>query len=112
MASTVLMCGATILNYCFQKRRPRPINRKIWVRKKIQNRPAQGVHNNLLQELRNNDPSGYKNFSRMDSETFDELLNRVGPLITHQDTRFRKAIPPSERLALTLRFLATGMYAK
>ena len=48
----------------------------------------------------------------MDSETFDELLKRVGPLMTHQDTRFRKAIPPSERLALTLRFLATGMYAK
>ena len=112
MASTVLMCGATILNYCFQKRRPRHINRKIWVREWIQNRPTQGVHKNLLQQLRHNDPSGYKNFSRMDSETFDELLKRVGPLITHQDTRFRKAIPPSERLALNLRFITTGMHAK
>ena len=32
----------------------------------------------------------------------------VGPSITRQDTEFRQAIPPGERLAITLRFLVTG----
>ena len=37
------------------------------------------------------------------------LLSKVQPLIAYHDTFMRKAIPPEERLALTLRFLATGM---
>ena len=56
------------------------------------------------------DPSGYCNFLRMDSTSFEELLQSVGPAITYQDTIFRKAIPAAERLALTLRFVATGKY--
>ena len=35
----------------------------------------------------------------------------VAPLITQQDTNMRQAISAGERLALTLRFLATGMYS-
>ena len=44
----------------------------------------------------------------MSPERLDHLLSLVSPLITKQDTNFRKAIPPSERLMLTLRFLASG----
>lgn len=44
----------------------------------------------------------------MSKERFDHLLWLVSPLITKQDTRFRKAIPANERLALTLRYLASG----
>nr|CAH7765074.1 unnamed protein product [Callosobruchus chinensis] len=32
----------------------------------------------------------------------------VGPKISKMDTKFRKAIPVQDRLAITLRFLATG----
>ena len=32
----------------------------------------------------------------------------MGPSIRCQDTRFRQAIPPGERLAITLRYLVTG----
>ncbi|XP_023214103.1 protein ANTAGONIST OF LIKE HETEROCHROMATIN PROTEIN 1-like [Centruroides sculpturatus] len=39
---------------------------------------------------------------------FDELLSKVGPLITYKNTTYRKSIPPAEQLALTLRFLAHG----
>ena len=45
----------------------------------------------------------------MDVVTFEELLARVALRITYQDTKMRPAIPPAERLAITLRFLATGM---
>ena len=50
----------------------------------------------------------YKHFLRMDIESFEELLQAVSPLIQRQDTHMRQAITPGERLALTLRFLATG----
>ena len=44
----------------------------------------------------------------MSPNRFEHLLSLVQPLIVKQDTKFRKAIPPAERLAITLRFLATG----
>lgn len=39
---------------------------------------------------------------------FRELLERVGPIVERLDTFWRKAIPPGMRLAITLRYLATG----
>ena len=44
----------------------------------------------------------------MSPERFDHLLSLVGPLISKLATRFRNPISPSERLAVTLRYLATG----
>ena len=44
----------------------------------------------------------------MSPESFKYLLNVVGPTISKEDTRFRKAIPSAERLCLTLHYLAYG----
>ena len=44
----------------------------------------------------------------MSPERMEHLLQLVGPLITKQDTRFRKAIPAAQRLMLALRYLASG----
>lgn len=55
------------------------------------------------------EPSGeFENFSRMSLADFEFLLHKIGPRITKQDTDWRKAIPAKVRLAITLRFLATG----
>nr|CAH7769119.1 unnamed protein product [Callosobruchus chinensis] len=62
--------------------------------------------NNAL--LRNMDSSHLKNFTRMTAEDFERLIILVGPKISKMDTKFRKAIPVQDRLAITLRFLATG----
>jgi hypothetical protein len=43
----------------------------------------------------------------MDEDTFMELVNRVTPYVKKSDTNMRQAIT-QERLAVTLRFLATG----
>lgn len=44
----------------------------------------------------------------MTHDQFDYLLMLVKPLIEKQDTHLRKSISASDRLALTLRYLATG----
>lgn len=45
---------------------------------------------------------------RMSPESFDLLLSLVSPLISKQSTKLREPISSAERLALTLRFLASG----
>lgn len=44
----------------------------------------------------------------MSSADFEYLINLVGDRISKKDTNYRQAIPVKERLAITLRFLATG----
>ena len=44
----------------------------------------------------------------MSPDRFNHLLSLVEPLIRESHTKFRKSISASERLALTLRFLAIG----
>jgi hypothetical protein len=61
-------------------------------------------HLPLLQELRETNPDDFKNYIRMDSETFDHLLSLVEPHITRKDTVMRKSIQAEERLIATLRF--------
>lgn len=55
------------------------------------------------------EPSGkFHNFCRMSYEDFEILLNKTGEFIQKQDTTFRCSISAKERLAVTLRFLASG----
>lgn len=63
----------------------------------------------LLNELRvNNEHDDYKNYLRMNGNTFDDLLQRLEPYLKKENTVMRESIPPYERLVATLRFLATG----
>ena len=61
----------------------------------------------MLEELRLY-PDDFQNYLRMDYDIYNELLELISPLIVKQDTNFRDAITPHERLAATLRYLATG----
>lgn len=45
----------------------------------------------------------------MDETAYDKLLELIRPKIEKQDTMMRKAIPASQRLSITLRYLASGM---
>jgi hypothetical protein len=63
----------------------------------------------LLADLNFQSVSGlYKNFTSMSPAEFGCLINLIGKRIAKIDTTFRKAISVQERLALTLRFLASG----
>lgn len=99
-----------LLFYVFRRRnsKKRWINRKVWVKPYIARNPFLSVYNTLVQELRAEDKAAFKNFFADGSSfTFDELLEMVRPWIQKQDTNMRQSIPAGEKLALTLRYLAT-----
>lgn len=94
---------------CIEKIKQRPkkkINRTKWVKAWLAKRPTYS-HVNLIEELRL-EPDDFRNYLRMDENTYVELLEAVSPLIRKQDTVMRTAISCHERLSVTLRFLATG----
>ena len=67
-----------------------------------------GEFHNLIPELRAADREYFFRYFRMNPERFDHLLELVGDKIVKKDTRFRKSISAKERLAVTLKFLASG----
>ena len=90
-----------------ERRRRRQI-RRFWTRNWIGRRVQFGLYDQLMVELRNEDPASFQNFLRMPPDMFDELLTRVGPRITKQHTFYRDPLHPGLKLALTLRHLASG----
>lgn len=62
----------------------------------------------MLQDFLKEPSRYFENFCRMHVSDFELLLTKIGPAIKKQDTNMRKSIPIEQRLAITLRFLATG----
>ncbi|KAG8230201.1 hypothetical protein J437_LFUL009881 [Ladona fulva] len=98
--------AAIVAAYIIKKRQGR--KKREWVKKWVLKRQSRGVFNSLLMELRLEEKETYKNFLHMSADDFDCLLKMVSHKITKANTVMRKSILPEERLALTLRFLATG----
>ena len=82
--------------------------RSIWVRKLWKERERQGHHANLIQEMKLQDHTMYFNYMRMLPSTLNDLLRLVGPSLTKRTTNFRKPLSPELRIAVALRYLATG----
>ncbi|XP_075162741.1 uncharacterized protein LOC142235371 [Haematobia irritans] len=80
--------------------------KRIWIQGWLKKRSPSNVR--LVRELSLTAPQDYKNYLRMDTHVFEELLDMISPLIQKQDTHLRDAKTPNERLIATLRFLATG----
>jgi len=104
-----------ICNLLYQQRRDVPpmnrVNKKkraFWVRPWLQKRPYIGQYKLVMDDLRLTDVTAFKNFTRMDPQMFFALLDKLRPRIEKFDTKWRQAIKPGVRLALALRFFATG----
>lgn len=97
----VVAASAFLTVYRLLSKNNKKKTRNVWQRKLFCLR-----NDNLL--LTEMDSLHLQNFTRMTSEDFEKLITLVGPKIMKQDTKFRKAIPVKDRLALTLRFLASG----
>lgn len=83
---------------------PQKKRRKMWIRPYFNKRDT---IDSLSLEIAL-DEQLFKNFTRMSKSDFELIINKIGPKIKKQDTNMRKAIPVVTRLAITLRFLATG----
>nr|XP_034178195.1 protein ANTAGONIST OF LIKE HETEROCHROMATIN PROTEIN 1-like [Osmia lignaria] len=101
--------AAYVVMHTIIKRRKRRRNqdRRWWITQLYKNR-ATSSGGSLLSDLQLETGGHFKNFVRMLSEDFEFLINAIGPKIQKNDTRLRKAVTTKERLAITLRFLATG----
>lgn len=98
------------------RRRRRP--RRFWVRPSLVQGRKKYSTEEFMKDLLLNDADdlnleyrcdvGFQNFFRMNNSDFENILSKIAPVIIKQDTKFRPAISVSQRLAVTLRFLATG----
>jgi hypothetical protein len=106
MSLQVASAAYILIHYLTMKKKQR--KRRWWQTEMFKNRYMYSG-SNLLADLKFQDISGhYKNFVRMAATDFEFLLNRIAPSIVKQNAFLRESIPVQERLALTLRFLATG----
>jgi hypothetical protein len=79
-----------------------------WWQTQLFTRRSKFGRNSLLNDLRTQEINGqFQNFMRMSSSYFDLLINLIGPKIVKTETILREPIWVKDRLAVTLRFLAT-----
>ena len=87
---------------------PPTIERRVWTREWIKRREELGAYHTLFRELAAEDTLGFGEYMRIPHAKFLELVEVVRPLLTKQETHMRTSIAPNERLALAIRYLATG----
>ena len=112
----LLVVSAAVIIIDNEKERRKRRKRRFWVRPSLESRSRYGTRD-LMKDLLLDDVDelnleyrgcGFKNFFRMRSNDYEVLLNLVAPIILKKETPFRQSISIHERLAVTLRFLATG----
>ena len=69
---------------------------------------GEGAYHNIMAELYATDIPGFTNFMRMTTEFFEMIKTRLEPRLARQVTNYRAPISVGEKLALTIRYLATG----
>ena len=79
-----------------EKRRKK--KRSVWVRKWLQRRPRLGQYTKLINELKSEDSKAFRNFLRMDYNTFSEILHRIEGRITKAANNFRKPLSPGNQV--------------
>ncbi|XP_077127814.1 uncharacterized protein LOC143783293 [Ranitomeya variabilis] len=102
-----LACAFAWEQHRNRERQRRTRRRRFWQHPIVELRESRGAYQTLYSEL-NENPEKFPEYTRMSQDSFRDLLDRVQGAIRRQDTQLRRAIPPEERLLVTLRFLATG----
>ena len=92
---------------------PAPIQRprrrhNMWVRPWLLQREERGTYHNIMADLYATDIPVFTNYMRMTPEFFEMIKTRLDPRLARQATNYRAPISVGEKLALTIRYLATG----
>ena len=80
----------------------------MWIRPWLLQREERGAYHNIMAELYATDIPGFTNYMRMTREFFEMIKTRLEPRIARQATNYRAPVSVGEKLALTIRYLATG----
>ena len=88
--------------------RQSPRRHNMWVRPWLLQREERGTYHNIMAELYATDIPGFTNYMRMTPEFFEMIKTRLEPCLARQATNYRAPISVGEKLALTIRYLATG----
>ena len=89
----------------FDKKKKR--KRKMWVKEWLKMREEKGSIP-ILRVLKATEPQDFQLFLRLDVSSYEEILSMIKGDITKQGTNMRDPITASDRLNVTLRYLATG----
>ena len=88
--------------------RQRPRRRhNMWVRPWLLQREERGVYHNIMADLYATNIQGFTNYMWMTPEFFEMIKTRLEPHLARQVTNYRAPISVGEKLALTIRYLAT-----
>ena len=79
-----------------------------WVRHWITLRPDKDAYGNLVHLLRKEDVKGFRNFTRIATAMFADMVTRLTPRLQKYDTWYRKALPVSLKVAITMRYFASA----
>ncbi|KAJ8961235.1 hypothetical protein NQ318_008918 [Aromia moschata] len=107
-ASMKIVSEAIIQELLEEQRKKKKEKCEFWVGRWISRRKILGTSDNLLMELRTEDPDYFRKRLIMTTDQFDTLLQTVTPLIQKCDTNMREALSPKIKLEIILKFLATG----
>lgn len=95
-------CVVALLLKLRNRKRKQRRRHRYWVHPLTDQRHLKGYFCKMYNNVRQH-PDKFFNYYRMSIGTFDKLLQDVGQYLQFEDTSFRNAISPEERLSVTLR---------
>ncbi|XP_026819613.1 LOW QUALITY PROTEIN: protein ALP1-like [Rhopalosiphum maidis] len=110
MSEAVVRAGVIVISHLLRQEleKKKYKKKRLWIRSWISRRDKYGASSTLLEELKHEDSTAYRNILKMNGAQFDTLLQMIDSLIKKEDTQMRMAIPSKIKLEITLRYLATG----
>ena len=107
----ILLHNLNLILFAILLQRKRRANKKrkpkMWVRKLFRERRTKGEYNILVKDLMLFDHFYFFRMFRMTPSRFEQLLSWMAPSLL-KCSKYRDVATPSERLCITLRYLATG----
>jgi len=108
MSDTDDTCAAVVIACLTEKKKvKRKRKQRVWMKEWLKKRD-QFCHDHLVAELKISSAVDYKNYLRMDADTFGELLEKIRPLIEKKCTYMRDPITAKQRLSPYLKPVTTS----
>ena len=84
--------------------------RSQWVRPWIARRKPDGAIYTIFQELKQEDAEWFRGYVRLNTTSFEKLVELLAPSLLKKDTVMRECIKPEEMCCVALRYFASGEY--